>query len=307
MNRRTCAYAWFTADKSSYPSARGLAKRKKNSRRHGWPQYWAHGILSFLKLKEILFCSVHLGVPVKAGPDHGPQPTLQEKLEDLYLAPPAPGPDLGHYILSPAPLEPEPTAKPRPTGHRAAQAFSTFPPACPRTPMALFCDLALAPKETIGPRVAAADFSLRSPQWGHLLRNPWNAEGAQEWAPTQMCAPHFEVLSFLRGHFILSCWVEPLQGPTPAAQVSPSSQLGPRTTTSESQASPQSFGLWVPKPHLCFHISVEMIQRKLLVKRIAIATFNRHPACKLDSGKGRFSVAPNRPPLSPAWIGSRML
>ena len=53
----------------------------------------------------------------------------------------------------------------------------------------------------------------------------------------------------------------------------------------KQEPSPPAAGLWVLKPHLCFYVCVGMIQRKLLVKRITIATFNRHPACKLESGK----------------------
>lgn len=67
---------------------------------------------------------------------------------------------------------------------------------------------------------------------------------------------------------------------------------------------PLAAGLWVLKPHLCFYIRVGMIQRKLLVKRITIATFNRHPACKLESGKRHFLNSPKPPSSEPFmdWI-----
>lgn len=67
------------------------------------------------------------------------------------------------------------------------------------------------------------------------------------------------------------------------------------------ETSPLAAGLWVLKPHLCFYICVGMIQRKLLVKQITIATFNRHPACKLESGKRHFLNSP-KPPSSERFM-----
>lgn len=65
---------------------------------------------------------------------------------------------------------------------------------------------------------------------------------------------------------------------------------------------PLAAGLRVPKPHLCFYVCVGVIQRKLLVKRITIATFNRHPACKLESGKGHFLNSSKPSSSEPPWI-----
>lgn len=104
------------------------------------------------------------------------------------------------------------------------------------------------------------------------------------------------VFRFPGGDVNASRPAEPLQGVTPARRGFAFLTAGPTHDQSESQVkngdSSPAAGLRVPKPHLCFYIRVGMIQRKLLVKRITIATFNRHPACKLESGKGHFLNSP---------------